>query len=180
MQKRPLIAAALTLAVAAALAVVQPPEGRRGGPERGEEVGSGSAAATDAVGRGTGGGDVTQPRNATETETADGGEPRSGQTASAAQRDLPAVAAAIALFASQAGLQPDQVQLRQVERVTWPDGALGCPQPGQFYAQMLVEGYRVALVGAGQEAEVHTDLRGRAVSCPGGGQAPLPAGQSDD
>lgn len=177
MQKRPLIAVALTVAVAAALAVVQPPEGRRGGEAPGEEAGSGPATATGAVGRGTRGGDVTQPLKATETGS---GEPRSSQAASQAQRELPAVAAAIALFAAQAGLQPDQVQLRQVERVTWPDGSLGCPQPGQMYAQMLVEGYRVALEGAGQSAEVHTDLRGRAVTCPSGGQAPLPPGQSDD
>lgn len=170
MQKRPLIAAALTVAVAAALVVVQAPEGRPADEGRGEEAGAARATATGAA---TEGGGVTQPLRGTEAGS------RPPQAISQPQRDLPAVAAAIALFAAQAGLSPDQVQLKQVERVTWPDGALGCPQPGQMYAQMLVEGYRVALEGGGQQAEVHTDLRGRAVSCPGGGQAPLPAGQSD-
>ncbi len=176
MQKRPLIAAAVTVAVAAALAYVQPPEGRRG-EAPGEEAAGRLATATGAVGEGTRGGDVTQPMKAT---AMGGTEPRGSQAVSPAQRDLPAVAAAIALFAAQAGLRPDQVQLRLVERVTWPDGSLGCPQPGQMYAQMLVEGYRVELEGAGQSAEVHTDLRGRAVTCPAGGQAPLAPGQSDD
>lgn len=173
MQKRPLIAAALTLAVAAALVAVQPPEGRPADEGRGQEAGAARATATGAA---TEGGGVTQPLRGTATGSR---LPQGTQAISQAERDLPAVAAAIALFAAQAGLEPDEVQLRQVERVTWPDGALGCPQPGQMYAQMLVEGYRVELAGAGKEDEVHTDLRGRAVSCPGGAQAPLPPGQSD-
>lgn len=173
MQKRPLIAAALTVAVAAALVVVQPPEGRPADEGRGEEAGAARATATGAA---TEGGGVTQPLRGTEAGSR---PPQATQALSQTGRDLPAVAAAIALFAAQVGLNPDEVQLKQVERVTWPDGALGCPQPGQMYAQMLVEGYRVALEGGGQQAEIHTDLHGRAVSCPGGGQAPLPAGQSD-
>lgn len=34
------------------------------------------------------------------------------------------------------------------ETVTWNDGSLGCPQPGQSYTQSLVEGMRV-IVRAG-------------------------------
>ena len=37
--------------------------------------------------------------------------------------------------------------------VTWPDGALGCPQPGMMYTQALVDGYRVVLGIEGIEHE---------------------------
>lgn len=33
----------------------------------------------------------------------------------------------------------------QVEDVMWPDGSLGCPQPGMAYTQALVDGYRIEL-----------------------------------
>ena len=32
-----------------------------------------------------------------------------------------------------------------VEDVIWPDGSLGCPQPGMSYTQALVDGYRIVL-----------------------------------
>jgi hypothetical protein len=33
----------------------------------------------------------------------------------------------------------------QAEAVTWPDGALGCPEPGIVYTQALVPGYWVVV-----------------------------------
>ena len=35
--------------------------------------------------------------------------------------------------------------------VTYNDGSLGCPQPGQMYTQALVDGYRVIVELEGQE-----------------------------
>src|SRR4249920_1962462 len=35
------------------------------------------------------------------------------------------------------------VVLAGAEQITWNDGALGCPQPGQNYIQALVPGYRI-------------------------------------
>jgi hypothetical protein len=40
---------------------------------------------------------------------------------------------------------PADIEVVRGERVTWPDGALGCPQPGMMYTQALVNGYRVML-----------------------------------
>ena len=37
------------------------------------------------------------------------------------------------------------------EAMTWNDGSLGCPQPGQVYTQALVEGYHVILEVEGRE-----------------------------
>jgi hypothetical protein len=31
------------------------------------------------------------------------------------------------------------------EAVTWSDGSLGCPRPGQLYTQALVPGYRIVV-----------------------------------
>lgn len=33
--------------------------------------------------------------------------------------------------------------------VTWPNGALGCPQPGQSYTQALVDGMQVIVTADG-------------------------------
>jgi hypothetical protein len=43
------------------------------------------------------------------------------------------------------GVSVEEVEVLDVEEVTWPDGSLGCPQPGQMYTQALVEGHRIVL-----------------------------------
>lgn len=69
------------------------------------------------------------------------------------------------------------VVLTRAEQVTWPDGSLGCPQPGLMYTQMLVEGFRVAAKTTEGELLYHTDSRGNVVNCAGGirGQRPADA-----
>jgi hypothetical protein len=42
------------------------------------------------------------------------------------------------------------------EAVTWPDGGLGCPQPGMNYIQVPVDGLRIVLSHAGTNYEYHT------------------------
>ncbi|MDH3644419.1 MAG: hypothetical protein OES38_20100 [Gammaproteobacteria bacterium] len=37
------------------------------------------------------------------------------------------------------------------ESVTWPNGALGCPQPGMMYTQALIPGYHVVLRHEGRD-----------------------------
>jgi len=51
--------------------------------------------------------------------------------------------------------------------VTWPDGALGCPQEGRMYTQALVEGARrigVLVPSAEQMAELHHRTTGQATT----------------
>ncbi len=60
---------------------------------------------------------------------------------------------------------PEEVKVISVEEVVWPDTSLGCPEPGMFYAQVLVPGYRIILEVGGKRVEVHTDLKGRVVIC---------------
>ncbi len=39
--------------------------------------------------------------------------------------------------------------LVSAESITWPNGALGCPQPGEAYTQALVDGMRVVVDAGG-------------------------------
>lgn len=41
------------------------------------------------------------------------------------------------------GVPTDAVQLVSARSVTWNNGALGCPKPGQMYTQALVNGMQV-------------------------------------
>jgi hypothetical protein len=43
----------------------------------------------------------------------------------------------------------------QFEPVIWPDGSLGCPQPGMQYTQVQVDGYLIRLRYAGQIYTYH-------------------------
>lgn len=49
------------------------------------------------------------------------------------------------------------------EPMTWNDGSLGCPLPGQMYTQALVEGFQVVLEVDGEEFDYRigsgTDVR---------------------
>jgi hypothetical protein len=64
------------------------------------------------------------------------------------------------------------VVLTRAERVTWPDGSLGCPVPGRSYQQILVSGFRVVARTQQGELLYHTDTRGNVVSCGFSGEAP--------
>jgi len=48
-------------------------------------------------------------------------------------------------------LDTGDVELLTAEAVTWTDGSLGCPEPGQMYTQALVEGYRIIVEAGGAE-----------------------------
>ncbi len=59
----------------------------------------------------------------------------------------------------------DAAVIVSVTAQEWPDSALGCPQPGMMYQQVITPGYLVVLKSAGKLHHVHTDSSGRAVVC---------------
>jgi hypothetical protein len=65
------------------------------------------------------------------------------------------------------------IQVIRSESVTWSDGSLGCPKPGEVYTQVLVDGYWVVL----QVDEVAYDYRasqsGYFKLCEGSGLIPV-------
>ena len=56
----------------------------------------------------------------------------------------------VAEIAGLAGVPADQVVVVSAEAVTFPDGGLGCPEPGMAYTQVLVDGYKVIATAAGR------------------------------
>jgi len=78
------------------------------------------------------------------------------------------------LLAEQLDLPVRRVEIVDVQAVVWPDTSLGCPQPDQMYAQVLVNGYRIVVKATGEEVIFHTDFD-RALRCPAGDEV-LPPG----
>jgi hypothetical protein len=75
-----------------------------------------------------------------------------------------AVALARQALAEHVKSTPANVETVSAERVDWPNSALGCPEPGMMYAQMIVSGYRIVLRADGKDYPVHVGS-GRAVVC---------------
>lgn len=50
------------------------------------------------------------------------------------------------------------------KETVWPDGSLGCPQPGMSYMQMQVPGSIIELSASGKKYTYHADQR-RVVHC---------------
>lgn len=43
------------------------------------------------------------------------------------------------------GAESEEIQIVKAEAVTWQDGSLGCPKPGELYIQILIKGFWVVL-----------------------------------
>jgi hypothetical protein len=43
------------------------------------------------------------------------------------------------------GVDREGIVIERAEAVVWPDGSIGCPQPGLMYPQVLTPGYFVVL-----------------------------------
>ena len=69
-------------------------------------------------------------------------------------------------LAKRESVAVDQVKVVSVTSVQWPTTALGCPQPGIMYAQIVTPGYRIVLESKGQTYEYHSDRGRRVVYCP--------------
>ena len=52
---------------------------------------------------------------------------------------------AIEDLAQRLSIEADQIDLVEAEAVVWPDGSLGCPEPGVAYTQVQQEGMRIRL-----------------------------------
>ncbi len=73
--------------------------------------------------------------------------------------------AAVADLAERLGVDHEAILVVDARDVTWPDGSLGCPQPGMNYIQVLTEGYLVVLEADGQRYEYHGGADGPLTFC---------------
>lgn len=111
-------------------------------PSPGGEAGDGSDGALDGTVDGT---DADQP--------VDGNGADDGASIDVTLDA--AIDTAVADLAATEGVADADIEVVTAERVTWPDGALGCPQPGEVYTQALVPGYRIVLRVASTEYSYH-------------------------
>ena len=58
------------------------------------------------------------------------------------------------------------LKVASAETVTWPDGAIGCAQPGMQYTQALVPGFRIRIQAGAQILEYHAGPCGQPIYCP--------------
>jgi hypothetical protein len=65
------------------------------------------------------------------------------------------------------------IDVVRAESIVWPDGSLGCPQPGFSYTQALVPGYWVVLEVGSQEYDYRAGAGAHFVLCER--SLPLPA-----
>jgi hypothetical protein len=68
---------------------------------------------------------------------------------------MPLVQAAVQDLAQRLVITPEEVTVVEALAVTWPDGSLGCPQPGMAYTQVQVDGVLVILEAGGRRYEYH-------------------------
>lgn len=76
---------------------------------------------------------------------------------------------AAADLASRLAVELNWIKIVSADSVTWPDSALGCPQPDQVYAQGKVPGFRIKLAVEGKEYIYHADRTGIVIPCAVGG-----------
>lgn len=58
-------------------------------------------------------------------------------------------------LAQRLAIDPAQIDLVEAASVTWPDGSLGCPQPGMAYTQVQVDGLLIRLRAGDRIYEYH-------------------------
>lgn len=67
--------------------------------------------------------------------------------------------------ADQARSSPELVRVVSATAVVWPDGSLGCPEPGREYTPEPVPGYHVHVSAAGRSLDYRADRRGNFFVC---------------
>jgi hypothetical protein len=67
----------------------------------------------------------------------------------------PFVALAVADLSARLGVVEGEIALVSAVFVVWPDGSLGCPQPGMAYTQVQVEGYQIVLAVGQTQYDYH-------------------------
>jgi hypothetical protein len=71
----------------------------------------------------------------------------------------------LADLATHLQVDPTAITILRDQEVVWNDGSLGCPKPGEFYTQALVNGYWVILQEEAQEYDYRASERGYFFLC---------------
>jgi hypothetical protein len=71
------------------------------------------------------------------------------------------------------GAERDDIHVVRAEAVVWNDGSLGCPKPGEFYIQMMINGYWVVLESKGVYYDYRASNAGNFKLCEGENLPPI-------
>ncbi len=69
------------------------------------------------------------------------------------------------LLNSVEGLNPSLISVKSFEAQEFGNTSLGCPQPGQMYAEVITPGYRIVLEAQGQEYDYRLDTADTVMLC---------------
>ncbi len=73
---------------------------------------------------------------------------------------------------ARSGDQAAPIRVVRAQPTTWNDGSLGCPRPGEFYTQALVDGYWIVLEIAGTTYDYRATMQGGFRLCEEPGASP--------
>lgn len=80
----------------------------------------------------------------------------------------PELEALIQQMIAELGIEETAATVQNIQAVTWRDGSLGCPQPGDMYTMALVEGYQVVLAVGDKLHYFHTNGTNNYLLCDNG------------
>jgi hypothetical protein len=109
--------------------------------------------------------DAVTSSGSSETPVPDADEERIGE---------PLVQAAIQNLAERLKISSNEISILNVVPLDWSDASLGCPMPGQAYAQVVTPGFQIILQANGKQYEYHTDITNQVVLCGEDGYPDLP------
>ncbi len=75
------------------------------------------------------------------------------------------VAAISAELQARIGVDVSSAVVVSAEKATWPDGAMGCPKPGEVYIQSIVNGYQVIVSLDGTKYDLRVSDTGAVRFC---------------
>ena len=86
------------------------------------------------------------------------GEPTPGGDGTSVRPPDALVTAAQQRLAQHLGVSADALMLQSANHQEWPDGAIGCPKPGQLYPQVITPGFLLIFSNQSQSQtyEIHT------------------------
>jgi hypothetical protein len=79
-----------------------------------------------------------------------------------------AVEAALADAARRTGRKSSKPRVISAEALVWPDGSLGCAEPGVSYTMAPVPGYRIVIDAGGEKLDYRASDGGYLTLCPAG------------
>lgn len=92
--------------------------------------------------------------------------PETTSTTATSSAPVDMVEKAIADLAARLRVDARRIRLIESRAVTWPDASLGCPRPGEVYAQVQVEGFIVVLSHEDRGFDYHAGEDAAPFLCP--------------